>query len=402
MSPSAPTAPRVEMDSERRRLRWALALWVAYVVLALAAGPRLSARSQSVTEHYRNASKAWVDGRPVYGEGREHGFLYLPTFAVLYVPFAQLPQPLGATLWRAVNLALLGLGLWHFGSALGGSRSGTFLLVASLMAVGWSSARHGQATLAMAGTMLAAAGALAGRRLGQAAAWCAVGLAIKPLSVVFLLLAAVAWHGLAWRLLAGLLAVALVPFLTQTPTYVAEQWVGFLRMLSTAHTPLDRQRFVDVLSSLQLAGLDLSAGAALLVRAAAGLAAMGLFLRIRRRADVSVATLLLYAFAAAYLLWFSPRTEHNTYALIIPAVGLFSAWAVLQGRRRLALLHAALGVWIWVDHDITSNLTGAPLPWTKPLILAAALATMLWHARGAGWTMAFRRGGTASQPASSA
>ena len=54
---------------------------------------------------YRDGALAWVAGKNMYnGTGR--GFIYLPQAAILYVPFAMLPVPLGGLLWRAISLSV--------------------------------------------------------------------------------------------------------------------------------------------------------------------------------------------------------------------------------------------------------------------------------------------------------
>lgn len=382
-----PPALPADDARQRRHLRWALAAWAGFTLLLLVGTSRLPATRQSVVQHYRTASSAWVEGRPVYGEGREHGFLYLPSFAVLHAPFALLPLPAGGLLWRAANVALLGAGVWLLARALGRERRGTFLLVASVVLLGavWTTARHGQATLAMGGCMLAGAAMLCERRLWAAAAWLALGVALKPLSLAALLVAAAVTPGLRLRAALLLLAVLLLPFLAQAPGYVLAQYEGFARMIATAGSPVDRHRFPDLLYSLSLLGLDLSPRAALLVRALAGAAALGAFAWVRRRADDRVTALLFYALTSAYLLAFNPRTEHNTYSLFAPALAAAVAWALAEGQRRAALGFALLTLALKVDYDITHALTGHALPWTKPLLLAVALGVLLRHAARARW-----------------
>ncbi len=375
-------------EVERRRLRLALALWagslVALWALTLPQGPE----RQSVLRHYRGASAAWVEGRPLYGDGREHGFLYLPTFAVLHEPFAALPFRLGGAAWRALNLLLLGYGLLRLSRVLGGARAGSFLLLASLVSLGWSAARHGQSTLGMAGALLAASAALAegggrGACGWRAAGWCAGAVVLKPLALAYVLLAAVAWRGLAARLLPALLAVAALPFLAQRPGYVAEQWTAFGRTLAAADAPLDQGRFIDLLGALGGAGLPLPPPVALGVRALAGLGALVVLLALRRRASPAWGAASAYAVAALYLLAFNPRTEHNTYALLAPVLGLGLAGSALAGRRRQAAAFALLALWLWLDHALASALSGSAGPWSKLLLLAATAGVLAASARRA-------------------
>lgn len=381
MTAPLPPAPCASDPRERRALRWALLVWALNLAVLLALTLGQGPERQSVMRHYRTASASWLAGEPLYGEGREHGFLYLPAFAVLHAPFALLPFAGGVALWRLSSLALLAWGLWRLSRAFAAERPATFFLVATLLALGWSAARHGQSTLPMAGAILAAAGALAERRLTHAALWCALAVALKPIALVPALLAAACWRGVAPRMALALLAVGLLPFLAQSPAYVAAQWQGFARMIASADVPLDRARFLDVPGALASLGLDLPRGAALALRLLGALAALGALAYARRRVAAPVAALLFYVVACVYLLAFNPRTEHNTYALLAPALGLFCAWAVLEGRRRAAALYVVLSAWLWLDHALTFALTGSAQVWTKPLGLLVCATAFAWDAK---------------------
>lgn len=375
---------------ERRRALLAAGLWVAFTAAVLISCSRLGPERQSVVRHYRTASQAWLDGRPLYTEGSAHGFLYLPTFAVLHVPFTLLPLQPGGLLWRAANLALFALGAWHAARALGRERRGTAFLVLSTITLAccWSTAKHGQATLAMAGTMLAAAAALVERRWALAAAWLVLGVAVKPLTVAMLLVVAALWPRAGWRILPLALAAAALPLLTQAPGYALEQYAEFGRMIREADAPLDRERFPDVFLALAQLGLDLPSRVELALRALAGLATLGALAWVKRRADARVMALLLYGLVAGYLLGFNPRTENNTYGLLGPALGGFAAWALQEGRPRTAVAFAVLALLPRVDFDVAKALTGDTLPWIKPLLLAIVVAAMWVYARRRAWTFA--------------
>jgi alpha-1,2-mannosyltransferase len=380
-----PLAPLPEV--ERRRARLAVGLWIAFTAAVLVACARLGPERQSVVRHYRAASHAWLEGRPIYADGGEHGFLYLPTFAVAHVPFAALPLKPGGLLWRAANLALLGLGAWLLARALGRERRGTAFLALSVVTLAccWSSAKHGQATLAMAGAMLAGCAMLVERRLAAAAAWLVAGVALKPLAVALLLVVAALWPRAGLRMLPLALVAAALPFLTQSPDYVLAQVEGFVRMIREAGEPLDRERFPDLFLSLRELGIALSPTTTLLVRALAGLVTLGALAWARRRADDRVLALLLYGLVACYLLGFNPRTEHNTYSLIGPALGGFAAWALLEGRSRAAVAFGVLALLPRIDFDVAKALSGDSVPWVKPILLAVAVAAMWLYARRRGW-----------------
>src|SRR5687768_10391283 len=80
-------------DVQRAWLLWGV-LFLVIAVLIVRGDKR------TVVNHYRAAAHAWMAGEPLYND-TGHGFLYLPSSAVLFVPFAMLPDVLGDIAWRA-------------------------------------------------------------------------------------------------------------------------------------------------------------------------------------------------------------------------------------------------------------------------------------------------------------
>ena len=66
----------------------------------------------SVVGNYQYGALGWWAGEDVYGPGVD-GFLYLPSFALLYTPFALLGEPWGDILWRIVSVGLLTYAVWR-------------------------------------------------------------------------------------------------------------------------------------------------------------------------------------------------------------------------------------------------------------------------------------------------
>src|SRR5260370_38834994 len=62
--------------------------------------------ANSVVVNYRQGALGWWAGSDIFGPGIA-GFVYLPSFAVLYTPFALLGEPWGDILWRLVSVAAL-------------------------------------------------------------------------------------------------------------------------------------------------------------------------------------------------------------------------------------------------------------------------------------------------------
>ena len=235
----------------------------------------------------------------------------------------------------------------------------------------WDGARNGQATLLMAGLVMIAIADAAARHWSRAAVWLAIGLAIKPLAAVVILLMGAIHRELRGRLLAGLAAVAVFPFLTQSPAYVAQQYAACLQSLqSTAHVGVT-ESWAQPFSVLSMAGLVIDERLQSLVRAVAAAGTLAICWRAQVRLTALRYSLYLYALAACYLMLFNPRTENNTYAMLGPALGLFFAEACLVRRR----YGTALVLLLMAGGTVGSNQFGKwLLPDWKPVWLAPLMA----------------------------
>jgi hypothetical protein len=301
--------------------------WLA--MIALASALILLGSTRSVTGAYRTAATAWTRGEPIY-QTQGRGFVYLPQAAVLFTPITGFPDALGEILWRCLTIGCFALGFARL-AALAGDVDRTRFLYLSLLAglLAADCARNGQSTLLMGGLMMLASADLAHQRFGRAALWLSLGLAVKPLSVVMLLLAAALYAPLRWRLGLGVLAVCLFPFLTQEPAYVWEQYQAAgdeLRLAAALGYATDCS---SLFGSLRVFGLAVPAGWMFGANLTAALAVLGLAWRAKRHFPAAPTCLFLYALSACYILLFNPRTENNTYALLGPALALS-----LHGHRR--------------------------------------------------------------------
>src|SRR5687768_7977399 len=112
---------------EIHELRCAWGLWLAITLVVLAM--TLAGSKRSVTTSYRQAAQQWLAGGPMYNDDGA-GFLYLPSAAVLFVPFALLPDSAGEVLWRVLTIGTFAAGVWRLVQCSNSGRlSRRFLLV---------------------------------------------------------------------------------------------------------------------------------------------------------------------------------------------------------------------------------------------------------------------------------
>lgn len=105
MAPAA-TPARWHERTAARRVALGLVL-VALIALGLGA-VRKQVRDGNDFPIYWQAARDLLAGRSPYDVGSGlHGYVYLPWFALLLVPFALLPLPVAAAGWYAVNVACL-------------------------------------------------------------------------------------------------------------------------------------------------------------------------------------------------------------------------------------------------------------------------------------------------------
>src|ERR1700722_2208492 len=184
----------------------------------------------TVVGAYRDAARQWFAGRDVYN-ATGHGFLYLPSAAILFAPFAALPLSASEILWRVLTIGSFAIATRRLATWIGRGAGRDFFALLTLAALppALSCARNGQSTLIMMATMMLAAVDLAPSSLEpprrwRATLWLSLSLAFKPLSIVMILLVGALDRRMAWRLVVGVGLVLLLPFLTQNPHYVARQY----------------------------------------------------------------------------------------------------------------------------------------------------------------------------------
>ncbi len=324
------------LSSERNvRIAWSgwAALFLVIAVMIAAGNTRVAIPS------YWIAARNWLAGRGLYDGTGVGGFVYLPQAAILFAPFAVLPPALCEVLWRVVNIGTFAMGLRSF-SRLAGKGAGIELFpLMTLVAIpfAWDCARNGQATLAMTGLMLLAVNDVAGSRWWRATLWLSLGVAIKPLIIVLVLLVMAIYWPMTWRVLCGMAAVALAPFLTQDPVYVLEQYSAWLHNTTTAaHVGVVAAGWSTPFTALRTAGVEVPELVQTVVRLIAACGTLVLCIIARRRYDADRSAVYLFSLAATYIILFSPRTETVTYALLGPAIAVFLAQAFLIEKRLTA------------------------------------------------------------------
>lgn len=358
--------------------------WICWTVfLGVIIAIVFNGNDRTVVPVYRLAALNWISGRPLY-DGTGMTFLYFPQAAILFTPFAALfTQTVGEALWRLLTIGVLAGGLWRF-AQLGQKKWGAELfplmtLVTIPMAC--SCARNGQATLIITGLMLLAVADMATQRWWRTTLWLSLGVAIKPLTLVLLLLVMATKRTLLWRLAVGLAMIALVPFMTSNFTYVLQQYSACLsNTLTAAHVGVVTQGMSTPFTTLHIVGVNVSEHIQTAIRVIGALVTLGLYILAERRHDTIYAAIFAFSLAMVYLLLFNPRTENNTYVMLGPALAWFFAQAVLIEKRTGAVAFlGAITLMMIIGSPLERLIApGMETIWLSPLMTVCFAGYLLW------------------------
>ena len=212
------------------RCRVLLALWVGAVVIV---SVQAAAHHNNNFEIFRTSWLNILSGRDLYAVSPRHfdKFLYSPTFAVLFAPFAVLPFWLGVLLWNAANAGTL---YWGLGRVLPAEGAFAARVIVFMDTVG--SMQNAQSNALVAGLMIITFAELERRRELRAALAVAVGTAVK----IFPLVAVVFSIFRPWRvprfalycLLVGTLLLG-APLLFMSPATLLDRYRSWLHLQST-------------------------------------------------------------------------------------------------------------------------------------------------------------------------
>jgi hypothetical protein len=366
--------------AENNKIRFAWASWATLFLVTAAI--IVHDNTRSVLAVYRFGALQWIAGQRMYELSGIGGFTYLPQAAILYIPFALFPPAASEVLWRLASITVFAVGLRRFGRLAEEEKDGDLFAVMTFVAIpmAWDCARNGQATLAMTGFMLLAVAALGRGRRWWPALWLALAVSVKPLAIVLvLLISAVEWD-MTWRTAVSMFILAFVPFLTQHPAYVAEQYAAcFQNMTISAHVGVVAKGWTTPFTALRAAGIDVPERIQTSIRFVAAAATLAICWRVRRKqADASFA-FSSYALTALYLILFSPRTENNTYVMLGPVLGFLITRAFWTEKRFTegVILCGSVAVLIGSRQMERMLTPHAAASWIGPLIAAGIAAYLL-------------------------
>lgn len=361
---------------QKRAFQAALALWIilATVVAIIVA---VQPDRRTATLEYQKASARWWGGEESLYTGK-NGYLYLPQAAILYTPYELLPDRVGEPLWRLTCIGLLALATALAARHISPEKAGTLFLIATVLLLpsALSSSRNGQVNMPLAAIYMLTAIAISRDRWHLAALMLAVSLALKPISIVPVLLCGALYPKLRLPLLAWIGAMLALAFANPDTKYVLGQYEEFFSKMTRAGKPKNHD-WCDFAGMLRTFGLHLSDTIHLGIRAIMAVVTLGLSWWALRAGNTLRSALTMMLFSVIYLMLFNPRTETNSYIILGIFVGLLGAY---EGLVRKDL--AATGIWVAFAIVLGSENYGWPIfpltnLWLKALV---TLALGVWLA----------------------
>lgn len=370
--PNSP--PKLKLD--RRLAMLACLAWViAWAIVSLLVAVQYDQHNESIV--YGRAGEDWMARRDLYAHNDlGDGFLYFPQSAMLYAPFARAGHPAGDIAWRALGLGLYAVGIWRMARNFSAQRALIVFTAATAFALppALGSLRNGQANLHIAGLMLLAADQLRNEHWAWATFWLILGLAIKPIMLVMILLAAAVYRPMIWRLLVGLVVLVLAPLASTDWHYALSEYRNCWHMLELSSQP-DRP-FCNLQGLAWKLGIPLSQSHATFqfLEVVGALLTLVVCLWAARRWGEPLRAFILPTLAAVYLVLLNPRTEASSYVMIAPMLGIAAALLLLTQDRFAA-------GWALVVLCVLLTCDGWAYRWTeywlKPIVCLVCVLLLL-------------------------
>jgi hypothetical protein len=322
------------------------AVAIAYVLISIGAAVQRYALGPNIVDghtytHYNNyvifkdSFAHLLHGQDLYiAYPDEHWDLYKysPTFALLMLPFALLPNLAGFIVWSVLGSMALFVGIWRLPIAEERWRmAAAWLLLLPML----QSLQNAQSNAHVAGLVLLAGGWLEAGGAVWAALAIALGFFVKVYGVVALAIAVMyparlkcgAWFAV-WLLGLGLLPLVFVS--ASQLLFLYESWGRLMAADQAAHTGVSVMGLVENWSGL-------SAPKTLL-----GFAGLALTLAPLVRVRMYSSRDFRMVFLAALLVWmviFNHKAEPNTFVIAVAGVAV---WYLVQPNTRLRNVLALL------------------------------------------------------------
>ncbi len=328
---------------------------------------------RSVLHVYINAALDFCRQQNFYMPEASSGFVYLPSFAVAFVPLTIFGSLTADLVWRVLSILGAWYAVWRIARRLATTAAAFELMGLSLLFAlpgAAASVRNGQSTTLLLAVTYLAFDAVYDRRFASAAIWATLAVVAKPPGIVVWLLIGGAWpKSIPW-LMAFLLVAMLAPFAFADASYVTMLYEQFVAMMQVASSrPGDYPEWADFMAIFRTIELPLDLWTAYIIRGVAAVLAIASLHALKWKSDYLNGVVVPATLACSYMLLFNPRAEVNTYLLMALPYSLLAAYMLRETRQKysgwaVAFACMALGTGAF-GHPVMDIFD----PWSKPLLL---------------------------------
>src|SRR5215470_290801 len=364
---AGPASPPVSND-------WRLAAlagitWVAWLVgtgLTLSSAVRRLAVEQefAIYEYLEFIGNFWAQS-PLYVPESLHGFHYLPIMLIIGTPLSLINIQLAGGLFGLLAVVFFSFSIFRLAQQIMPSYSsaaaGVILVISLIAAV--IALRLLQMQMPMTAAMICATAAGMREDWRAFVVWLLLAVALKPLAIVMALLAIATMPRLRVPLVAGIAALLLLPFAVQSGSYLANEYVNYVRQLLhiTDADPGVWGNQAEFSTLLKTLGLELGGHTRLAIRLGAALGTLWLAWRIALQSNARATSFALLLLSSCYIGLFNPRQEGMSFLVVVPGLAALSLWFLM---RNLADWRG----WLWMALAVMVGLKwgGRQAMWILP------------------------------------
>ena len=338
----------------------------------------------TVVTSYLLGAERWLERADLYTG--PHGFIYMPTFALLFSPLAKLPLVFTDLLWRAFLLVVYFYSLAQLLKAILKERQALFwqwfgLVSLVALPIAFSGLRNGQMNVLLSAVMILVTAWLVQAQWNYAALLMALVMSLKPTFAVFFLLVLALYKPLWWRvppLLVGFLCLPLVA----GAEYGITQYINFYAM---SHDAMELGMAEPDWATLfnifpQVGGFFVPEFIQLGVKISLALGTLWYCYRQKQRYDSVSFAIIVLTLACCYHMLFNPRSVNTDYVILGTVMAFwFAAASLLWHDRWYAGLFGLNAVLILLAYELSKLITPDHHSWVNPLAALLFSLIVLWQ-----------------------
>ena len=329
----------------------------------------------TVSDVYYNAAKNWLNSKPLYSLSGG-GFLYFPTSAVLMLPFCIFNIPIFNIIFRLIFILLFIYGISIFSKLFNNNtyKKAAFNII-SITCIPLSIANLdlGQMHYLITAILLIAIYTIYTKKYWLSSFLLAISIALKPIFLPIYLISFAIFPRLRIKIIVWTLFFLILPFLTQAPNYVLNQYIlCYKNLIISANLGItDKQSWPQIFNSLYtITGLDLSSSIQLFIRSIFAILCLITSYYLYKKKNLKQSLPQIFLLSLVYIALFNPRTENNDYIIIIPFIGYYLTKTIIHKNYKSAALIFIIYILICLNFSLSNLIIHDNKIWLKPIVSA--------------------------------